>query len=247
MTKKFITIESSDVASRHQLRSSLEELVLRRYGKKVMVIGMEYFPYNTFGSDIEDAVMKAASKNEISQYTALFSNVAIFTSINDIIMNALSNDIPVICVGHLTQFTTQAVTRDTVGLFGPIADSGLFAEPCKMIHLLHNEEKWDITDVEPQNENMARELEALKSINKAFAQTVENLGNIEGLNDATTTLYFEDYTEGNIMEDIMKEIDAVIAGPEPLPIQPEQKEERVSEETVTPEAVDESDISFEEA
>lgn len=242
MTRKFITIESSDIGSRHQLRSSLEELVLRRYGKKVVVVGMEYFPYDTFASNIEDAVVKAASKNEISQFTALFSNVAIFASINDVIMRALSDDVPVICVGHLTHFTTQAITKDTVGLFGPIADSGLFAEPCKMIHLVHDEEKWNVTNTKPENENMARELEALKSINRAFIQTVQNLENIDELKDATKTLCFEDYTESNIMDDILKEIDAVIAGPEPVAVQPEQKEE-----TTTPEAVDESDISFEEA
>ena len=240
MTRKFITIESADIDTRHQLRSALEENVLRRYGKKVMVIGMEYFPYDTFASNLEDVLVNASNNGEISQYTALFSNIAIFSSINDKIAKALNNDVVVICVGHMTQFTVQALTQELVTLFGPIADSGLFIEPCKMIHLVHDEEKWQLK--RPENQEETKAIDMREAVNQAFIQTTKNLQSIESTKDISKVLCFEECE--NIMDEIMKEINEVITGPEP---KVEQEPAVQEEPRVEVEKVDESDISFEEA
>lgn len=244
MTRKFITIESADVDSRHQLRSALEENILKRYGKKVMVIGTEYFPYDSFASNIEDAVVKAANGGDISQYTVLFSNIAILSSINDKISKALNDDIPVICVGHLTQFTVQALTRETTGLFAPIADCGLFVEPSKMIHLVHDEEKWELLKKKPENEGDANVIDFYERVNASFAQTAKNLDSIEELNGMTKTIYFEN--SQNIMDDILAEIDAVLRGPEPQPIVADEPKVANEEASGELEAMDEGDIDFEE-
>lgn len=241
MTRKFITIESADVDSRHQLRSALEELMIKRYGKKVMVIGTEFFPYDSFASNIEDAVVKAANGGDISQYTVLFSNISILSSINDKILKALNDDIAVICVGHLTQFTVQALTRETTGLFAPVADCGLFAEPSKMIHLVHDEERWELATKQPENEAESNAIEFYKRVNASFAQTAKNLDSIEELKGMTKTIYFEN--SQNIMDDILSEIDSVMKGPEPQPVASNDQSEKTSEGL---EAMDEGDIDFEE-
>ena len=246
MTRKFITIESADIDSRHQLRSVLEEIMMKKYGKKVMVIGTEFFPYDTFASNVEDCITSAANSGEISQYTVLFANTAIFSSINDKISKALNDDVAVICVGHLTQFTIQALGKETAELFGPIADCGLFAEPAMMIHLVHDEKKWEKLNELLENKNSTELGEFYKMVNTSYVKTAKNLESVDELTDCVKTICFEDTQD--LVSDILEIIDSVLQGSEPAPnnvpiVKNNDSVEESSDELVE---MDENDITFEE-
>lgn len=224
MTKKFIVIESSDVAGRHQLRASLEEIIKQKYGNRVMVIGMEYFPYDSFGSNIEECIMEGLNKSEISPYTALFANSAILSSVNDKIMQALSKDIPVICVGHLAQFTFHTLTPQLIKPFDSILKTGIFVEPCKIIHLLHDPDKWvidnqEIVEGSPEHNYML----LAKSVNDAYINSINNMESKENISE----WYFENHLNGEtIMSKLMLTIEKIINTPESELNKPKKEEKR---------------------
>ena len=113
-----------------------------------------------------------------------------------------------------------------------------------MIHLVHDEEKWELAKKEPQNEGEANVIDFYKKVNASFVQTAKNLDSIEELNGMTKTIYFEN--SQNIMDDILAEIDAVLRGPEPQPVVAGEPKAVNEETSGALEAMDEGDIDFEE-